>query len=249
MSGNSGLSAQIRSELVKIRSVRSLTILPVVMTVLVPAMALFVGVTGSLDPDDTVFGGALTGGILGLAVAGIWGALVVTGEYSSGTIEPVLTVTPLRGRVLAAKAVVVGVAAILLAIPACAAAFGIGLVTLDGHVTGDPVPALLGIALAYGAVGVLGVACGTVLRSSAGAVAVVLGVLILPELIGPLLGSLQPWITGAAPSAVVVKLSQSADAAPEVMGSWGGWVSLMILVSYTAVVAVAARAVFVARDA
>ncbi|MEU4651746.1 hypothetical protein [Nocardia fluminea] len=46
--------------------------------------------------------------------------------------------------------------------------------------------------------------------------------LIPPELLGPLLGDVQAWVTGAAPSAVVVKLSQSADAAPEMMGSLGG---------------------------
>lgn len=241
----------IRSEVIKIRTVRNLRWLPITATLLVPVMAVFVGLTGSLNPDDTILGGALTGAILGMAALGVWGALVMTSEYSSGTLTPVLIAAPTRRRVLAAKSVVVATVAFVAALLACTAAFGLGVLTLDEnvYVLGQPVPALLGIAVAFAAVAVLGIVCGTVVRSSAGAVVVVVAILILPELFGPLLGDLQPWVTGAAPSAVLIKLSQSADAAPELMGSLGGWPSLLILLGYTAAACVVAVVLFDTRDA
>ncbi|WP_194827300.1 ABC transporter permease subunit [Nocardia sp. XZ_19_231] len=244
------MNAQINAELIKLGSVRSLWILPVTAAVLMPALALFVGISGSLAPDDTILGGALTGAVLGLAIVGVWGALTVTSEYSSGTIEPTLAATPSRTRVLVAKAVVVGIASFVVSLVGCTAAFGVGMVTLDHerYGIGEPFPALVGVAVGFTAVALLGVAIGALVRSSVAATAIVVAVLILPELFGPLLGDLQAWVTGAAPSAVVVKLSQSADAAPEMMGSLGGWPSLMILLGYAIVALAAARMVFDMRD-
>ncbi|TCN48130.1 ABC-2 family transporter [Rhodococcus sp. SMB37] len=240
----------IRSELIKIRTVRNLRWLPIAAALLVPVMAVFVGLTGSLNADDTILSGALTGAILGMAALGVWGALVITSEYSSGTLTPILVAAPARHTVLAAKAVVVAMVAFVAALLSCTVALGLGLLTLDTNVfaLGQPMPALLGIAVAFAAVAVLGTVCGTAVRSSAGAVVVVVGILILPELFGPLLGGLQPWVTGAAPSAVLIKLSQSADAAPELMGSLGGWPSLLILLGYTAVACVVAAVLFDTRD-
>lgn len=243
--------AQINAELIKIGSVRSLWVLPLTVLVVVPALALFVGITGSLMPDDTILGGALTGAILGLAVVGVWGALVVTSEHSSGTIEPTLAATPSRTRVLVAKAAVVGTVAFVASLVGCTGAFIVGLVTLDHerYGVGEPFPALVGVAVGFTAVALLGVAVGALVRSSVAATAIVVAVLVLPELLGPLLGDGQAWVTGAAPSAVVVKLSQSADAAPEMMGSLGGWPSLIILLGYAIVAVAAGGAMFEARDA
>src|SRR5690348_12774961 len=54
--------------------------------------------------------------ILGVLLFGVLGALVVTNEYGSGLIRTTLAATPQRGLVLAAKAVLAGLAAFALAV-------------------------------------------------------------------------------------------------------------------------------------
>lgn len=241
---------QLHSEAIKIRSVRSQWVLLAVIGISTPALALFVCLTGSLSADDTVLGGSLTGAVLALALTGAWGALVATSEYSSGTIVPVLASAPHRTRILVAKALIVAVLSSVIAVVSGTVAFATGALLLDRsqYALGSPFPALLGIGAAFAGVGVLGVAVGLLLRSSAGATAAVVGVVILPDLLGPLFGDLQPWVSGASASAVVTKLAQTADAAPEVMGSLGGWHSLLVLTTYTIAAGLLARWVFVVRD-
>jgi ABC-2 type transport system permease protein len=123
------------------------------------------------------------------------------------------------------------------------------MLTGHGYEPGEPMPALVGIAVCVAAVGVLGVAVGAALRHSAAAITAVLGVLIVPELFGPLFADAQRWITGAAPSAAVVKLSQSSDATAEAMGGVGGWPSLVLLCSYSVLAWVGAAGLLHRRDA
>ena len=55
---------------------------------------------------------------------------------------------------------------------------------------------------------------------------VVVAVLLLPSMLGPLLGGWERWVAGASPVAALQKLSQSSDAAPDAVGSLGAWPSL-----------------------
>ncbi|MFI8880703.1 ABC transporter permease subunit [Streptomyces sp. NPDC055243] len=205
--------------------------------------AVFVGLSGSLQPDDTVLGGSLTLGVVSLMVAGAVGALTVCGEYASGTIAATLTAVPRRGRVLAAKAALLVCLLYATGLVSCAAAYLLGGAILeDGtYAPGEPLPALFGIAGLFALVGLLGLAVGTLLKHAAGAVVTVVGVLLLPSLFGPLLGDLQRWVAGATPTAALEKLTQTSDASPETVGSLGAWPSLGLVAAYTLLlVAVAA---------
>ncbi|WP_280391904.1 hypothetical protein [Nocardia brasiliensis] len=240
------LGDQIRSETVKIRSARALSLLPVAAMMLGPVSALLVGVTGSLSPGDTLIGGALTGASLSLAVVAAWGALVVTTEYSAGTIRPVLTATPQRTVVLAAKAIVVAVVAAVVGVLSPSVSVLVGLATIDAakYPAGEAFPGLIGIWCCFPSVALLGVGAGVMLRGSVGAVAMVSAHIVLPQLTAAqAFGELHKWVTVAAPSAVVAKLSHNADAAPELMGSLGGWPRLAI------VAATAGSALYLARRA
>ena len=53
------------------------------MAASVLGIAVFVGATGSLQPDDTVLGGSLTGATFGLLVGASVGVLVISREYAS----------------------------------------------------------------------------------------------------------------------------------------------------------------------
>ncbi len=85
-------------EWIKFRSVRS-TVWTTAATAALPVLgAVFVAATGSLQPDDTVLGGSLTLSVVAQMLAAVVGALVVTGEYSSGTIRTTFAAVPAAAR-------------------------------------------------------------------------------------------------------------------------------------------------------
>lgn len=240
----------VAAEAVKLTSTRSLRWTFVAFAVVTPVMAVFVALTGSLQPDDTVMGGSLTAAPVAQIVAAALGAVVMTGEYSTGTVRPTFAAMPRRGTVLAAKAAVVGVTVFVAGLVSSAAGFAIGSVLLsgEGYATGEPFPALVGVATNFAVLAVLGLAVGAILRHSAGAVAAVVGVVLLPPLLAPMFGEAQRWIAGASPTAALEKMTQTSDAAPDVVGSLGAWPSLALVAGYTAVVVAAAGLTLRVRD-
>ena len=245
-----GFVDALGSEWAKLRSLRSATWTLAAMAACVVGTAVFVGATESLQPDDTVLGGSLTGATLGLLVAAGFGVVGMSGEYASGMIQATLLACPRRWVVLLAKAAVIAATLFLAGFGACLAAALAGAVLLpDRYAAGAPMPALLGIALCFSATGLLGLAVGTVLRHPAGAVTTMAAALLTPSLLGPLLGGWAPWVAGASPVAVLQKLAQSSDAAPEAVGRLGAWPSLALAGAAAAVALLAAATVFGRRDA
>ena len=242
------LRSAVAAEWIKLRSIRSTCWALVGMAVVVPALAVFVGVTGSLQPDDTVLGGSLTGVVLGQLAAAILGALVVTTEHGT-TMRTTFTACPRRTTVLAAKAVTVAAVVFPVSLVACTGAVLLGDRLIDGdHRPGEPMPALLGIAACLTVSALLGLAVGAVARQSAGAVTAVIGIVLLPSMLGPLFGDLQRWVVGAAPSATLQKLTQTSDATADVVGSLGAWPSLAAFVAVTLAALLVARRLTERRD-
>ncbi|MGH2815709.1 MAG: ABC transporter permease, partial [Actinomycetota bacterium] len=154
------------------------------------------------------------------------------------------------GVVLGAKATVTAAVLFAVALAACFLAWQVGTVMLpDGYAPGAPMPALLGVALCFSMTGLVGLAVGTVLRHPAGAITTMVAVLLLPSMLGPLLGGWERWVAGASPVAALQKLSQSSDAAPDAVGSLGTWPSLWLVCGYGLVALVGAVLVFRRRDA
>ena len=224
----------LAAEWTKFRTVRSTVWTLVAAAALIPFFAVFVGLTGSLQPDDTILGGSLTGATVAQMVAAAFGVLIMTGEYGSKMIHTTFAASPRRSRVLAGKAVLISGVLFVTTLVFSLIGYGIGAVLLSGddYATGELFPALFGIALCFSATGILGLAIGTFLRNSAGATAAVLGFLLLPALIGPLFGDLQRWVTGGTPTAALERLTQTSDATPEIVGSIGAWSSLGVLCAY-----------------
>ena len=109
--GRPGFVDVLGSEWDKLRTVPAAPRTLAAMAACVVGVAVFVGATESLQPDDTVLGGSLTGAAFGLLVAASFGVLVMSGEYATGMIRATLLACPRRGVVLAAKAVVTATAA------------------------------------------------------------------------------------------------------------------------------------------
>ena len=193
----------LRSEWIKFWTLRStIWTLGLAVAFMVALAVLFAwGAAGSVgeaaDPDGpgiTIRVGeaaSLVGSGVYLAQVAliVLGVLAVTGEYSTGMIRSTLTAVPRRTPALWAKAVVVAVAvagvAIVSAVLAAVSTLGfhdrLGI-TLD--LTDEETQRLLaGIPLYLAGMALLGFAFGALLRSSAGAIASVLGLVLIVETI------------------------------------------------------------------
>ncbi len=249
--GRAGYREAVWSEWTKFRTDRFVTALTGLLLTAFPAFAAIVAGTESLRPDDTILGASLLyGAVIAQMLAATVGAALVTGEFKTGMIQTTLAACPRRLVVLAAKATVAGGVVGVVTLPAGVAAYGVGVAMLDGetYATGDPFPAMVGVVLAMASIAVLGVGIGTIVRHSAGAVAAVIGVVLLPGLLAPVLGGAQRWLGGASFNGVLQKMTQSSDATHEAVGSLGAWPSLAIVVAYTAATVLGAVWVLRHRD-
>ena len=153
----------------------------------------------------------LVGTFAGLVVVIVLGTLFITAEYRRGLIRTTLTASQGRGRVLAAKAMVVGavafttgVVAAVVAVPLC-----VHMLKANGNVL-YPVSLLTELRLVVGTgallavAAVLALAVGTILRRSAGAVTVVIAVIVLPYILAS--ASVLP----AGPSEWLLRLTPAA---------------------------------------
>lgn len=205
----------LRSEGVKLLTLRStwwcLSIVAV-LTAGIPALvslAFDEGPRGlqAADIGLTLWMSATTlpSGFSVLAVA-VLGCLVITGEYGTGMIRSTMAAVPKRMPALGAKALVIGAVAfatVLLALVIGAALSGLVL-GAKGYVidAGDPrVWSTLAAAAGYPALlAMFSVGVGTIIRNSAGAIASVLGLLLVVPTILQIAGSLlnATWIFDVA---------------------------------------------------
>jgi ABC-2 type transport system permease protein len=188
--------ATIRSEWIKLRTVRS-NVTTAVVAVLIPLAISLLSVTfmGENNIDSGTLPGFIVGsGSVAVLLIGVLGVLCVTQEYSQGTIRLTLAATPSRPRVYLAKAVVV-------------ATIGAGLtgaIVLLGNMVGsaiidardvpaldsnpDAAPAFLAMILMGAVVAVLGMAIGALTRNPPSAITtLVLWPLLVEGIVGGLL--------------------------------------------------------------
>ncbi|MBU7597646.1 ABC transporter permease [Streptomyces sp. P38-E01] len=248
--GRAGFRQAIGHEWIKFTSVRSTLWTAVAAGTVTALGAVFVALSESLQPDDTVLGGSLTLAVVGQMLAAVFGVLVVSGEYASGTIRTTLTACPRRGTVVAAKTTLVASVLYAVGLISCTAAYLLGdaLLPSGTYAQGEPLPALFGAAASFAVSGLLGLAIGLLVRHSAGAVTAAVAVLLLPSLLGPLFGDFQGWVAGVSPTAALEKVIQTSDAGAEVVGSLGAGASLLLVAGYTVGVLLVAGTAFRLRD-
>ena len=145
-----------------------------------------------VDPLGTVLKGSLAGLLAVIAL----GALFITAEYRRGMVRTTFAASPRRGRVLAAKAIVIGLVTFAAGLAGAAVALPIAENKLHSGGWASsvyPVWSLTssrGLQIVVGTAGLLAVAAilalsaGAVLRRSAGAIAAVVVLLIVPLILG-----------------------------------------------------------------
>jgi ABC-type transport system involved in multi-copper enzyme maturation permease subunit len=167
-----------------------------------------IGPMASDGGDNNTISGSLIGGFVGLMAMVVIGALFITAEYRRGLIRMTLIASPRRGRVLAAKAVVLGCVVFVLGL--AASAFTMWFVDRLRRNNGTYIqPAnslteirvLVGTAALLAVTSVLALAVGTIVRRSAAAVSTVIALTVLPYILGvSSIGALQ-WMLRVTPAA------------------------------------------------
>ncbi|MGW2961049.1 ABC transporter permease subunit [Streptomyces sp. NPDC001220] len=153
----------------------------------------------------------LVGTFAGLIVVIAVGTVFITGEYRRGLLRTTMAATPLRGRVLGAKALVAGGVASAVGLVAAAITVPVGERGARGrgfHVfpvtSATEARVMVGTGLLCAAAAVLALGVGVLLRRSGSAVALVIASIVLPFLLATS-GVLPPggseWLLRVTPAA------------------------------------------------
>jgi hypothetical protein len=201
------------------------------------------------DPGGATFQTLMLTQLL-LAVAG---ALAITTEYRTGGVVTSMTVVPLRGRLLAAKTVVVGLVGLVLGEITAFTAFLSGQSVLAGHglphlTLGQPgmLGRMAGAGLYLALIAILGLGVGFLVRASAGAVvALVAGIAVIPAMAGVYPAWLGALVTTYWPTTAGTQIFAFTPR-PEFLAAGPGFALFCVFVT---LMMAAAHATFRTRDA
>jgi ABC-type transport system involved in multi-copper enzyme maturation permease subunit len=206
------LRRAMAAEWVKFRSLKSSWLILASAFVALIVLALVIAYntrnpSPGMDADNLALSATLQGYHLGELLLGALGVLVVTAEYSSGTIRTSLVAVPKRLPVLWAKLLVVIPLVTVTMLVSAFIAFVSSEALLARYRPGwslsDPgaVRVVIGTALYLGALTALGGAIGWIVRSTPGALVTYLGLtLVIPVIVGDLMGSFGRAVAKYLPS-------------------------------------------------
>lgn len=250
----------VRSELAKLATVRSTYLMMTASAGLIVAAAVLLceayvhHLSAQLSMTQLDFNPAsysLSGVLIAQLVVGTLGILAFTSEHATGMVRVTFAAVPQRRVVLAAKAVVFGAVTLVVSEVACFAAFGIGQTILAGAdadvALTEPgvLRAVVGAGLYLTVLGLMSLGIGVLVRHSAGALAVLFGLLlVLPSLTEGLparmANAVNPYLPSYAGQAIFHTVEDTHLLAP--------WQGFFVFCAYTAVTLAAALAVIGRRD-
>jgi ABC-type transport system involved in multi-copper enzyme maturation permease subunit len=250
----------MRMEWRKLRTVRSTWWILVLFAAGTLGYAVLVGAGGPTQPDagydptDNVLQGLLAGQL----ALGVLGALTLSSEYSSGSIRATFAAVPRRGRVLAAKAVVLAAVTLVAGEAlAFAAAIAFGAAAPAG-VPHPPLgqPAVLRAVLLTGAypclIALIALGLAAVIRHTAGAIAAVVGVtFVLPVVLLPLAkgSAVMKFLPASIEVNSLAAVKPVADASLAVGHPLSAWAGFAVMCLYAAAALAAGGLVLMRRDA
>ena len=151
------------------------------------------GNRASFDPTST----SLTALLFCQLAIGVLGVLVMSAEYGTGTIRATFSAAPRRPLVLAAKVVVFGVVALVVAEIVAFVSFLVGQALLSAPATHASLStpgalrAVVGTGLYLGVIGLFALGLATIIRHTAGAISAFVGILLVLPIVQALPNSLQ----------------------------------------------------------
>lgn len=246
----------IRMEWIKLRSLRSNK-----WTLVATAIgAIGLSVTVGLDtknPSGDLTNNALAGIAPGLLSVGVLGVLVLTSEYTSGLIRATFAAVPRRSLVMAAKAVVFGSVALVFGEAVAFIAFFAGGAALRPGIAApalDQPRVLQAVVLSgasFGLIGLIGLGLGAIVRHSAAAIAVLVGVVYVGA---QFIGVVAPGVATYMPVLIVanslsVTKPERCQASAQCAHFLPPWAGLAVLCLYAAVSLAVGTWLLARRDA
>ena len=236
------MTAQIRAELLKIRTTRTTIGLIIGMTALIVLFTLLSGLlshpsglASREDQRELLSLSSLIGVFSALA-----GVMLVTSEYRFGTIRPTFLFSPVRSRVLAAKVVAGALAGIAFGILGEAIGWAIGYTVLEGRgitvvlSSGDILLLTLGGLAGVALWGAIGAALGAIIHNQVGAIIALLawGLVVDNLLFGlaPSVGRFMPDRASDALMGLRVHHLLSPGAGAIVLIGWAGVLAVIGIV-------------------
>ncbi|HEX4811943.1 MAG TPA: ABC transporter permease [Nonomuraea sp.] len=196
----------LASEWLKVRSIRSTyLIIGLSLGAILLGLALATTATGMYDsapperrPHARIADLEEVLVIVPQLCVGILGALAITSEYVTGLIRTTLTLVPRRWPVLAAKATIVGILGLLVGLATVFGTYAVSRGVIGDRFSGaystaflDKLPLLTALSFTVPVFALLGLGLGALLRSTAGAIAILAGlVYVIPMIIGNIP---EPW--------------------------------------------------------
>jgi ABC-2 type transport system permease protein len=255
----------VRSEFTKVRSVRSTfwSLGLLVLASLAWCVAYCLGTVQNwpgMSPQDRAGFDAVQSSVLGLALLGqlvivVFGALMLTSEYATGTIRTSLTVMPDRATLYGAKLAVFAAVSLAAAVVTSFATFFLGQALLGStHAAVSlahpgALRSVLITALYAEVCGLVAFGVGALVRNTAAALTIAYGSLtLLPQLVKalptPLYHAVVAWVPGG--DAIAVMTATSGSRPPHMFSAWG---ELAVFAAYAAVLLAAGAVQFRHRDA
>ncbi|HUY07755.1 MAG TPA: ABC transporter permease [Acidimicrobiales bacterium] len=259
--GHSSLRGVIASEITKLRTVRStmwsfgvLVVLAVGLSALATSLTTShwnqagFGERFTFDPIRE----SLIGVFFGQFAIGVLGVLVISAEYTTGTIRASLAAVPKRFRLLLGKIIVFGVATLIIGEIVAFASFFVGQTLLHApapHATiSSPgaLRAVTGDGLYLCLLGLIALGIGGIIRHTAAAVSAYVGLLlVIPIIIALLPSTVSNDVTRFLPASightVVSRIQDPHNFSPGI--------GLVVLAIYAAVALGVAGYLLVHRDA
>ena len=250
----------VRAEVVKILTLRSTAAslgLTVVAGLLVTGLVAHAslhhgpGFYFGFDPTQSSLTGLIVAGLTG----GVFGALLVTGEYSSGTIRTSLAATPRRPVLLVAKTGVTAAAMVVFCEALSFVSFLLGQAILSGGGApsaslGSPgaLRAVMFTGLFIALMALMSFGFGLIFRSTAAAIAAFVGVVFVLPLV--MRGISEPDVrympTDILTNSVMATVHQGPGG---IIRPLSPVVGLAVMVAYAAVALGAGAVLFLKRDA
>lgn len=242
-----GFTGLLRSESIKLWSLRSTywSFSLVVVASLGIAVLMAFALTSGYDPatgaamgvdGPQMFVLAATAGLgLGQLIVAVLGVLSISGEYSSGMIKSTLTAVPNRLPALWAKVSVLFTFTFLVGLFSVVGSYFVALPILGAKdVTANLLDSgvflpLLGNVFFLALLAVFAVGVGTIVRSSAGGIATVLGIVLLLPTVVALFSMLVGWVADIMPFLFTAAGSEMIK--PNTMESWQAFLVVLAWVA------------------
>ena len=255
----------LRSEWTKLCSVRS-TIWSLVATAVL-TLAICVLATGTeagrwahanagnrlaFDPTSL----SLAGFLFGQLSIGVLGVLMVSAEYSTGTIRATFGAIPNRILVLAAKVTVFSAVAFVLGEILSFASFYIGQAILSGSTPtatlgqAGVLRAVIGGGLFLTVLGLFALGLGTIVRHSAGAITVFVGIFfVVPLIVETLPSGIKDTVGKYLPDNIGATMTTVKQGFRTDVPTFSPWVSFGLLCAYAAAALLIGGVLLARRDA